>query len=149
MKKRLRKKFRLGEFREMGFDLTFALRDGVPLNQNGINVSFCDQFLDFAEARRCGFGGACGQKWNGFVMYLWEGSVTEVHRQEIREYLIYHPDVQADTVACGPLRDAIHGWEPRGKLDYRHRRYLGHIDWKLAAIADIYEQTMQGSKKTE
>lgn len=150
MKKRLRKKFNLGEFRELGFDLTFSMRDGIELGADGINPTFFDRFTDFIEARDCGFGGGCGRKWNGFVMYIGRamcGSVSAANRDDIRAYLIHDPDVLRDTVAAGPLRDANYGWEPRGKLDYRRRRHLGHIDWKLAAVENINDQIMQASKR--
>ena len=149
MRRRLRKKFCLGEFRELGFSLTFSLRDDVDLSAAGVRHAFFDRLVDLVEARGCGYGGACGRHWCGFVSHLGRGSVTAADRRAIRAWLIGSPDVAPDTVACGPLRDANHGWDPRGKLDHRHRRWLGHVDWELAAIPDIFEQHARDSRRSD
>ena len=58
MRKRLRKKKRLGEFREWGREVTFRLSEGSPPE------GFLDGFIEMIEAAglSCG-GGGSGQEW--------------------------------------------------------------------------------------
>jgi uncharacterized protein YggL (DUF469 family) len=52
--KRLRKKKRVGEFKELGFELLGYLRPGIS---DGDIDAFVDRLIVVVEARKLGFGG--------------------------------------------------------------------------------------------
>ena len=58
MNKRLRKKKRVGEFKEFGFELLGDLRRGI--SDDDINA-FVDRLIVVVEARKLGFGGGGGR----------------------------------------------------------------------------------------
>jgi uncharacterized protein YggL (DUF469 family) len=68
VKKRLRKKKHLGEFKVLGFKVRGDLRPG--LSGNDIEA-FVDRLIDVVEARSLAFGGGAGRddKLDGFVTY--------------------------------------------------------------------------------
>jgi uncharacterized protein YggL (DUF469 family) len=104
MKKRLRKKLRLGEFREFGFEISFRLSD--DLDQPGLD-GFWDSFIGEAiEARGLMCGGACGCAWDVFVTRTGRHSATEEDRRGLTGWLERHPNVS--DVRIGPLIDAWH-----------------------------------------
>jgi uncharacterized protein YggL (DUF469 family) len=107
MKKRLRKKFRVGEFQEFGFAVELELAgkgmgDAVP--------ELVDRFLgEVVEAGRlCAAGGGQGTRWNFFICSTARrGSVDERQRQQVAEWLAAAPGLASHQV--GPLVDAWHG----------------------------------------
>lgn len=104
MKKRLRKKLRLGEFREFGFEISFRLSD--ELDQPGLD-RFWDSFIGEAiEARGLMCGGACGRAWNVFVTRTGRRSATEEDRRDLIGWLEQHSNVSDARI--GPLIDAWH-----------------------------------------
>ena len=104
MRKRLRKKRRLGEFRQFGFELSFAL---APTATSADIDQFWDRFvLGFIEARGLVCGGACGRGWSVFVTPEGRRSATEHDRAAARNWLAEQPDVR--DVSVGPLFDAWH-----------------------------------------
>ena len=105
MKKRLRKKRRLGEFREDCFELTFEM--SPTLNDVEIDL-LTDAFIDMIESNKLQFGGGGSVRWSGVVQGPWRGSATESDRQAVLDWLDQHPDVLS--AQAGPLRDAWHGW---------------------------------------
>ncbi|WP_080682026.1 50S ribosome-binding protein YggL [Sorangium cellulosum] len=66
MNKRLHKKKRVGEFKELGFELLGDLRAGIS---NDDIDAFVDRLVVVAEARKLCFGGGGGRdgKFEGFV----------------------------------------------------------------------------------
>ena len=85
MKKRLRKKHRLGEFREFGFEVEFATSEEV-----------FDEFIDMIEEPHLQFGGGEFEEfWEGVVQGDWRHSVTGQQRQIVRQRLMNHPKIQA------------------------------------------------------
>lgn len=106
--RRLRKKLRVGEFQEFGFDVSFKLRDGVDEIQLS---SFWDAFIFQAiEQNGLAFGGGT----NGFVCAWGRGSAQESHRELVRGWLVAHPEVEL--AHTGPLVDAWYGPDDRGSL---------------------------------
>lgn len=104
MKKRLRKKRRVGEFREFGFELKFRLSDG--LDEAGLD-GFWDEFIGEAiEAQGLMCGGGCGRVWDVFIARPGRHSATEDDRREVRAWLDRHPHVAE--VYAGPLVDSSH-----------------------------------------
>ncbi len=106
MKRRLRKKRRLGEFAELGFSLRFAMcRD---LDEDA-RMTLLDEFLDEVECLGLQFGGGGIHVWSGFVELCGRGSATEQHRASILSWLEQHADIESPSVA--ELVDAWHGWD--------------------------------------
>ena len=66
MKKRLRKKKHLGEFKELGFEVRGDLRPGLSGNDL---EAFVDRLIDIVDARSLAFGGGAGRddELNGFA----------------------------------------------------------------------------------
>ena len=105
MKKRLRKKLRVGEFQELGFAVRFRLPG--DLNESGMNA-FWDAFIiEVVEAGGFMFGGACGHEWDVFVCRPNRQSATEADRQAIASWLGRHE--QVSDILIGPLVDAWYG----------------------------------------
>lgn len=104
MRKRIRKKRRVGEFQELGFEVQFRLKDVVS---EPVVDTFWDGFIREAiEGHGLMCGGGCGRHWDVFVARGGRGSATEDHRAAIKRWLDSHPDVEA--VRVGPLVDAWH-----------------------------------------
>jgi len=106
--KRLRKKRRLGEFRENMFGVRFSLGDGLAPDAND---EFLWRFLEHAiEANRllCG-GGAHGSSWEFCVQLGRRGSPSEVQRAAVGAWLAQQPEVR--TYALGDFFDGWHGPE--------------------------------------
>lgn len=96
--RRLRKKLRVGEFQELGFDYELA-RPAKPSIEE--QDRFLDQLLeDLVEPRGLSMGGgvACG------LVSARKGSPTEEDRLAFDAWLRRWPSVQS--VKVGPLRDA-------------------------------------------
>jgi len=106
MRKRLRKKKRVGEFQELCFELRAELRSDLDNAQLG---AFVDRLLDTVEGRRLSFGGGAGrnQLLEGVVTRDGRGSTTEEDRAALTAFL------EADGIVVrhdvGALQDAWHG----------------------------------------
>lgn len=108
MKKRLRKKLHLGEFREDCFEIEFSF--DPPLSPEAFDNFWDDFVCGLIEAEDLQFGGGGDPaSWHGFVEKAGRGTVRERDRQIVVDWLEQHPDVS--TVSAGPLRDAWYGWE--------------------------------------
>jgi uncharacterized protein YggL (DUF469 family) len=107
VKKRIRKKKHLGEFRELGFEVRGDLRSG--LSGNDIEA-FVDRLIDVVEARSLAFGGSAGRddKFDGFVTRAGRDSATEDDREALAVFLEGAAEIVRHEV--GALRDAWHGW---------------------------------------
>ena len=108
MKKRLRKKKHLGEFKELGFEVRGDLRPGLSGNDL---EAFVDRLIDIVEARSLAFGGGAGRddKLDGFVTRAGRGSATEEDRAALAAFLAADKEIARHEV--GALRDAWHGWD--------------------------------------
>ena len=104
MKKRIRKKLHVREFKEMGFSLRFRIASDV--DDEGLNV-FLDAFLETIETQGLGFGGGGNHEWEGFITMMERGSTTEEHRAAVDRWLADHLQVVEHEV--GPLEDAWYG----------------------------------------
>jgi uncharacterized protein len=105
MKRRIRKKKRVGEFKELGFEVSATLRPGISdVELEG----FVGRLLDFVEGRQLAFGGGAGfeGKLSGFVTRGGRGSATEDDREALSTFLT--GDVVIAGREIGPLRDAWH-----------------------------------------
>src|SRR3954451_4117440 len=109
MRKRLRKKKRLGEFAIFGFEVVFSFSPDLP--EQGRD-DLIDRFLAEAiEGNNLLFGGGGPANcWSGFVVA--DGartSATDDHRNAVERWLS-STDGLFD-VRIGPLCDAYNGWE--------------------------------------
>ncbi len=105
MKKRLRKKRRIGEFREDCFELTFEM--SAALTDDEVN-SLTDTFIGMIESNGLQFGGGGNCLWTGIVQGPCRGSATEADRRTVIDWLFQHQDVL--NAQAGPLRDAWYVW---------------------------------------
>ncbi|NUA31004.1 YggL family protein [Cupriavidus basilensis] len=105
---RQRKKLRVGEFQEMGFEFSAELAsDALALDRDDLIDSFLDEAVE-ANALLMG-GGINDGVLAGFIISgALRGSVTPEQRQAVEQWLqassIY------ENVQVRPLRDAWHGW---------------------------------------
>lgn len=108
MRKRLRKKKHLGEFQELGFEVSFRYAEGLSTKEH--DEFFDDWILKAIVGNGLLFGGGFGRGvCNGFITVdKKRGSATERHRQAVEAWLKANPKILNFTV--GPLVDAWHGW---------------------------------------
>ncbi len=106
MKKRLRKKLRLGEFREFCFEISFQAPPGMSIDEFD---KLTDDFIAMIEDNGLQFGGGGPPgTCHGVVELNGRGTVTEEHRQIVALWLESHPGITTYTI--GELVDAWHGW---------------------------------------
>lgn len=108
MRKRLRKKKRVGEFQELCFELRAELRSDLD---NAELAGFVDRLIDTVEARKLSFGGGAGrnQMLEGVVTRDGRGSTTEDDRAALAAFLEAEGIIVRHDV--GALVDAWHGWK--------------------------------------
>lgn len=104
MNKRIRKKHRVGEFQEMGFELSFNL----PATMNPAAADeVVEEFLAGAiAANDLAFFGSGLHSVDGTVISAVRGSVTTAQRDGVDAWLSGRSEVETHTV--GPLSDAWH-----------------------------------------
>lgn len=115
MKKRLRKKLRLGEFSELGFELRLRLREG--LSESDGETAIDDFIREAVESRDLAVGGGYGEVWNFFVTRTLPGSVGADERAAVLGWL--QADDRFTNVEASPLLDAWYqtwDWE-NGRVD--------------------------------
>jgi len=98
--RRIRKKLRVDEFQEFGFDVAWQLAEGI----NGEELdAFIDKFFSEAiQPNKLSFGGEGDTLWHGLVCTQKLGSCTEEHRTNVEKWLT---DNGATSVALSPLYD--------------------------------------------
>ena len=111
MKKRLRKKKHLGEFRQFGFSLECLLRVGLS---DAEFDRFLDEFIaDAIEARGLVFGGGGSPEkgWSGVVCrdHRYD-STTETDKTTVHDWLKSRSEVQAFRISDS--WDVWHGPDP-------------------------------------
>jgi uncharacterized protein len=102
MRRRLRKKKRLGEFVELGFVVRAEL---VPtLDAPGFEA-FLDRWIDAVEARGLAFGGGGRREtFEGFLTGMGRASATEADRVAMVAFCVN--DAAVVRQEAGPLVDA-------------------------------------------
>lgn len=108
MNKRLRKKKRAFEFKELGFELLGDLRPALA----GAELdAFVDRLIDVVEKRKLAFGGGAGRddKFDGFLTRMGRGSATEDDRAALTAFL--EGDAAVVRHEVGELCDAWYGWD--------------------------------------
>ncbi|CAM4016080.1 YggL family protein [Shewanella insulae] len=82
--RRLRKKLRIDEFQEFGFDVNWTFDDSVTEEQIDAIV---DQFIDqVIEERKLGFHGGGHKEWEGIIATQTIGKCTEEDRQAVSDF---------------------------------------------------------------
>lgn len=109
MKKRLRKKKRLGEFAQLGFHIAGTLRKPLP---DADLDAFHRRLLALVEARGLSFGGGSSEThFRGFLAYAGRRNANQEDRAALSTFLGSDPALTASEV--GELVDAWHEREPR------------------------------------
>lgn len=106
MKKRQRKKLRLGEFRDFGFTVSFKMASSLSDDER---MSLLDDFLEMIENNGLQFGGGGHIDWKGLVALDQRGSATEEHRAAVRLWLERHS--QLDNIDVSELFDTATEWD--------------------------------------
>jgi uncharacterized protein YggL (DUF469 family) len=99
MKKRLRKKLHRGEFRELGFQLSFD----VKVETQEEFDQFFEDFLGRLESAELGYTGTSGESWEGMIAKLASGTITAADRDHVRSFL--EQDARVANVEVGDFID--------------------------------------------
>ncbi|MBW8184417.1 YggL family protein [Shewanella nanhaiensis] len=82
--RRLRKKLRVDEFQEFGFDINWTFNDSVSEEQID---NLVDQFIDeVIEPRKLGFHGGGHKEWEGIIATQELGKCTEEDRAAVSDF---------------------------------------------------------------
>jgi len=96
--RRLRKKLRIAEFTQFGFEASFGLRSGLAEDEI---TRFWDAFLlELIEPNGLAYAGGV----SGFVSGWGRASASEPHRELVRAWLTARPDIVS--LEVGALVDA-------------------------------------------
>lgn len=94
MRRRLRKKRRVGEFQELGIELSLTLRSGIDFD------AFLDDFLTSAiEVHGLRFGGSGSSTHLSGVVELGRRDVASTHRDVLEGWLAADRRIDAYTVS--------------------------------------------------
>jgi uncharacterized protein YggL (DUF469 family) len=111
--RRLRKKLRVDEFQEFGFDVTIELAGAMARDTEEL---FIDAFLaEVLESKALGYAG-----WvrGGFIVPVERGTATEQDREDVRKWMEARSEVAS--IEVGPLRDAWYECEGCDQDDACH-----------------------------
>ena len=90
---RLRKKLRVDEFQEIGFDIAWTFADDIT--GEAIDDFIDTFFAEIIEPNDLGFGGEGDTLWHGLVCTRDIGKCTETHRTEVEKWLLANGAVAA------------------------------------------------------
>ena len=82
---RLRKKLRVDEYQELGFDIAWKLDDNT--DSAGIDTFIVKFFNEVIEPNGLGFGGEGDVLWHGIVCTQKLGKCTQEHRAIVEKWL--------------------------------------------------------------
>jgi hypothetical protein len=103
--RRLRKKLHLGEFQQLGFEVSITLKPDLGID--ALDRLLDEFILDVIEKNELAFGGGTD---GGFITIWKRGSASEAHRAAVENWLSNRPEVVS--VTLGPLVDA---WYPEAE----------------------------------
>lgn len=87
--RRLRKKLRVDEFQEFGFDVNWTFNDSVTEEQIDAIV---DQFIDeVIEPNALGYHGGGHKEWEGIIATQAIGKCTEENRAAVKAFFDAQP----------------------------------------------------------
>jgi len=97
---RLRKKLRVDEFKELGFDVAWKLNEDITSDELD---AFIDKFFnEVIQPSGLGFGGEGDTLWHGLICTQKLGSCTDENRTAVEKWLT---DNGAKSVAVSELYD--------------------------------------------
>lgn len=97
---RLRKKLKVDEYQELGFDVAWTMDESI---QDHLIDEFIDTFFaGVIEPQGLGFAGEGDTLWHGLVCTKKSGSCTDAHRVAVENWL---KDNGAKAVSVGKLYD--------------------------------------------
>ncbi len=99
-KARLRKKLRVDEYQELGFDIAWKFADDA--SNESIDAFLNKFFCEAIEPNDLGFGGEGDTLWHGLICMQKLGKCTEEHRTLVEKWLT---DNGATAVAVSELYD--------------------------------------------
>ena len=83
--RRLRKKLRVDEFQELGFDVAWRLADDTTVEQ--VDDFLSRFFAEVIEPNGLGYGGEGDTLWHGLICTQKLGKCTEEHRAAVEKWL--------------------------------------------------------------
>jgi uncharacterized protein YggL (DUF469 family) len=98
--RRIRKKLRVDEFQELGFDVAWQLKEGI--NGEELDAFISKFFAEAIQPNELGFGGEGDTLWHGLICTQALGSCTEEHRTAVEKWLTANG---ATSVAVSDLYD--------------------------------------------
>ncbi|WP_448551861.1 50S ribosome-binding protein YggL [Thalassotalea montiporae] len=102
--RRLRKKLRVDEFQELGFDVAWQL--AADASEEQVDTFVDDFIVQVIEPRGLGFGGEGDTLWHGLICTMDIGKCTEEDRQAVESWL---KDKGAVAVSVSALYDVWWG----------------------------------------
>ena len=97
---RLRKKLRVDEFKELGFDVAWQLKEDITGDE--LDAYINKFFAEVIQPNGLGFGGEGDTLWHGLICTQTLGSCTDEHRKIVETWL---NENGAKSVAVGELYD--------------------------------------------
>ncbi len=97
---RLRKKLRVDEFKELGFDVAWQLKEDITSDE--IDAFIDKFFMGVIQPNGLGFGGEGDALWHGLICTPKPGSCTDANRVAVEKWLT---DNGATTVSVSELYD--------------------------------------------
>jgi len=83
--RRIRKKLRVDEFQELGFDIAWQFKDDITGDEIDAFINrFFDEVIDPNEL---GFGGEGDTLWHGLICTQKLGKCTDEHRAQVEKWL--------------------------------------------------------------
>lgn len=98
--RRLRKKLRLDEFKELGFDVAWQFNEDI--SNEGVDAFIDLFFAQVIQPHGLSFGGEGDTLWHGLICLQKSGSCTDEHRQAVASWL---QDNGVKSVAVSELYD--------------------------------------------
>lgn len=98
--RRLRKKMRVDEFQELGFDIAWKFEEGT--SNDAIDEFLNKFFTESIEPQGLGFGGEGDLIWHGLVCTQKLGKCTDENRKSVEKWLT---DAGAKSVTVSDLYD--------------------------------------------
>ncbi len=99
--RRLRKKRRIDEFKELGFTIAITLAE--ESSSDDVSVLLGAMISEVLEARNLQFGGVLQ---GGYIVSTHRGSATDTDRDALRDW--WQSRVEVTSVNIGALEDAWH-----------------------------------------
>lgn len=83
--RRIRKKLRVDEYQELGFDVAWKLADDV--DSDAVDAFISKFFAEAIEPNGLGFGGEGDVLWHGLICTQKIGKCTDEHRASVEAWL--------------------------------------------------------------